>query len=65
MGYYDQPEVYETEVEFECKHCEKSVEGTAYTTWGEDTAEVECPECGKDTTYTFQIACPCGDKCNC
>lgn len=65
MGYYDQPTVYETEVEFECSGCEKEVEAIAYTTWGDDSAEVECPECGHDNTYNFPEYCPCGDNCRC
>ena len=65
MSYYEQPEVYETEVEFDCKHCGKAVEGVASTTWGDDSAEVECPECGEDTTHNFSEHCGCGDYCHC
>lgn len=65
MGYYDQPEVYETEVEFECENCNKTVEAIAYTTWGDDSAEVECPECNQETTHNFPQYCSCGDHCRC
>lgn len=66
MNYNEPPEVFDKDIEFECRNCAKQVEGVAYFTSGDQTAEAECAECSHITTVSlYSDQCACGDKCVC
>ena len=63
MGYYDPPEVYETEIDFTCKECDTEHENAEATHTGKYSEQgiVTCAECGHEQEVDLRSP----DYCEC